>query len=147
MHMITAASALSLAMSGCSVIITTGVFTDVASTSGVQIVAAVTSRGSMLDTVTARVTNTTARSVFIPRCGNDPLLLTQQFTSGRWVDAPNAACPSGSALNPIELDAGLTLVAVKIFTVSGLFRLVSTVGGSEDFSDGARTTSNSFAVP
>src|SRR5690349_13297644 len=133
-------------MSGCSVIITTGVFSDVSSSSSVQIVAAVTAHGSALDSVTARVTNTAARAVFIPRCGSGPLLLAQQFVSGAWIDAPNAACPAGSALNPIELDPGLTLETVKVFTDPGRFRIVTTVAESEDFSSATRSVSNSFAV-
>lgn len=146
MHLITAASLVSLAMSGCTVVITTGIFTDVASSSGVQIVAAVTAHGSMLDSVTARVTNTTAHSMFVPRCGAAPLLLAQQFVNGTWIDAPNGACPAGSALGPIELDPGLTLVTVKVFTDPGRFRLVTTVDDSEDFSSAMRSTSNVFAV-
>jgi len=141
-----AASSIALAMSGCSVIITTGIFTDVASSSGVQIVAAVTAHGSTLDSVTARVTNTADRAVFIPRCGSGPLLLAQQFVSGNWIDAPNAACPAESALDPIQLEPGLTLVTVKVFTSPGRFRLVTTVAESEDFSSGARSASNAFAV-
>jgi len=133
-------------MSGCSIIITTGIFTDVASSGSVQIVATVTAHASTLDSVTARVTNTAAHTVFIPRCGSGPLLLAQQFVSGTWIDAPNAACPAESALSPIQLDPGLTLVTVKVFTNAGRFRLVTTVAESEDFSSAARSASNSFAV-
>jgi hypothetical protein len=142
-----AASLVALAMSGCTVIISTGIFTDVSTTHGVQIVAAVASHGAELDTVTARVTNTSARAVFVPRCGPGPLLLTQQFVNGTWIDVANAACPAGDALYPITLDPGLTLVAVKVFTASGRFRLVTTVGATEDFSSSGRSTSNSFSLP
>ena len=134
-------------MSGCTVIISTGIFSDVSTTHGVQIIAAVSSHHTVLDTVTARVTNTGARAVFIPRCGSGPLLLTQQFVNGGWTDAAIAACPAGDGLNPIELDPGLTLVTVKVFTEPGRFRLVTTVGESEDFSNSERSTSNSFALP
>jgi hypothetical protein len=145
--MTAAAALISLAMSGCTVIISTGIFSDVSTTHGVQIIAAVSSHNTVLDTVTARLTNTGARAVFIPRCGSGPLLLTQQFVNGGWTDAANAACPAGDGLNPIELDPGLTLVTVKVFTEPGRFRLVTTVGESEDFSNSARSTSNSFALP
>ena len=141
------ASLIALAMSGCTVIISTGIFADVSTTHGVQIIAAVASHGTTLDTVTARVTNTGDRAVFVPRCGTGPLLLTQQFVNGKWIDVANAACPAGDALSPITLDPGLTLVAVKVFTESGRFRLVTTVAETEDFSSSARSTSNSFSLP
>ena len=143
----TAASLISLALSGCTLIITTGVFSDVTSSSGVQIIAAVTAHGTTRDTVTAHVTNTGARAVFLPRCGSGPLLLTQQFVNGTWIDGANVACPAGEAVNAIELDPGLTLVTIKVFAEPGRFRLVTTVGETEDFSSSARTTSNSFALP
>ena len=141
-----AASVLSLALSGCTVIITTGIFSDVSSSGGVRIVAAVTAHSAALDTVTARVTNTGARAVFIPRCGSGPLLSRQQFVNGAWSDADNPTCPAGSALNPIQLDPGLTLVAASVLTQAGRFRFITTVGESEDFSNSARATSNSFAI-
>lgn len=147
MQLATVASLITLALSGCSVIITTGIFSDVSSSHGVQIVATVTTHGAELDTVTARVTNTGARTVFIPRCGSAPLLLTQQFINGSWLDGANAACTAGDALYPIKLDPGLTLVTVRVFTNSGRFRFVTTVAESDDFSDGARSTSNPFALP
>lgn len=134
-------------MSGCSLIITTGIFSDVSSSSGVQIVAVVAAYGTTFDTVTARVTNTGARAVFIPRCGSAPLLLAQRFVNGTWIDAANVACPAGESAYPIELDPGLTLTAVKVFAEPGRFRLVTTVGQTEDFSSSARSTSNSFALP
>lgn len=145
--MTVAASLISLSLSGCTLVITTGIFSDVSSTHGVQIVAAVAARGATMDTVTARVTNTGARAIFVPRCGRAPLLLAQQFVNGAWLDDDNAACPSGDALNPIELDPGVTIVSVKIFTSRGRFRLVMTVGESEDFHNSAQTTSNAFALP
>jgi hypothetical protein len=145
MHLLVA-SLISLAMSGCTVIISTGVFTDALSSNNVQIVAAVSAHGATLDTVTARTTNTGARPVFIPRCGDAPLLLTQQFVNGTWIDGANAACSATDAANPIELDPGLTLVTVKVFAEPGRFRLVTTVGDGEDFSNSSRSTSNSFAV-
>jgi len=141
-----AASVLSLALSGCTVIITTGIFSDVSSSSGVQIIAAVSSHSAALDTVTTRVTNTSAHAVFIPRCGSAPLLSTQQFVNGAWSDADNPTCPATSALSPIQLDPGLTLVAVSVLTQAGRFRFVTTVGESEDFSNSARATSNSFSI-
>jgi hypothetical protein len=141
-----AASALSLILSGCTVIITTGIFSDVSSSHGVQIVAAVTSHSAALDTITARVTNAGADAVFIPRCGSGPLLLTQQFVNGVWSDAENPTCPAGSAVSPIQLDPGLTLVAVRVVTQTGRFRFVTTVGQSEDFSQSTRATSNSVAI-
>ena len=141
-----AASVLSLALSGCTVIITTGIFSDVSSSGGVQIVAAVTAHSAALDTVTARVTNTSARTVFIPRCGSGPLLSRQQFVNGAWSDADNPTCPAGSALSPIKLDPGLTLVVASVLTQAGRFRFITTVGDSEDFSNSARATSNSFSI-
>jgi hypothetical protein len=147
MPMYLTAAAISLALSGCSVIITTGIFSGVATTQSVIIVADVTAHGTTLDTVTARVTNTSSRAVFVPRCGLAPLLLTQEFVNGAWIDGENAACDATDALTPITLDPGLTLVTVKVFTASGRFRFVTTVGESEDFSSSARTTSNAFALP
>ena len=141
-----AASIVSLALSGCTVVITTGIFSDVASAHGVQIVAAVATRGSLLDTVTARVTNTGERTVFIPRCGTDPLLETQQLVNGSWIDSANPACPPGDGLNPIALDPGLTLVAVRVVAEAGRFRFITTVGKSEDFGESTRAVSNSFAI-
>lgn len=141
-----AASVLSLALSGCTVIITTGIFSEVSSSHGVQIVAAVSTHAAAVDTVTARVTNTSTHAVFVPRCGSDPLLLPQQFVNGSWTDGDNPACPASSALSPIQLDPGFTLVAVRIFTRPGRFRLVMSVGETEDFANSARATSNSFAI-
>jgi hypothetical protein len=142
-----AASLISLAMSGCTVIISTGIFSDISTTHGVQIIAAATSHHAAVDTVTARLTNTGDRAVFIPRCGTGPLLLSQQFVNGKWIDGTNAACSAADALNPITLDPGLTLVTVQLFTEPGRFRFVTTVGETEDFSNSARSTSNSFALP
>jgi hypothetical protein len=146
-YLTAAASAISLALSGCSVIITTGIFSEASTAHGVTILAAVTAHGTTLDTVTARVSNTGGRAVFIPRCGHDPLLLTQQFVNGAWINGESAACDAADALMPITLDPGITLVTVKVFTTSGRFRFVTTVGESEDFSSSARTTSNAFALP
>ena len=142
-----AASLVSLAMSGCTVIISTGIFSDVSTSHGVQIVAAVSSHGAELDSVTARVTNTGGHAVFVPRCGSAPLLLTQQFVNGAWVDRETPACPASSAFSPIQLDPGFTLVAVRVFTQSGRFRFATSVGETEDFNNSARSTSNAFALP
>ena len=141
-----AASLISLALSGCTVIITTGIFSDASTSHGVQIVAAVATHGAALDTVTARVTNTGARAVFVPRCGSGPLLLTQQLVNGTWTDGDNPACPPSSAFSPIQLDPGFTLVAIRVLAQSGRFRFTTTVGETEDFRNSARTTSNSFAI-
>ena len=89
---------ISLALSGCSVIITTGIFSDVSTSHGVQIVAAVSAHCTALDTVTARVTNIEHRAVFVPSCGSGPLLLTQEFVNGAWTDGENAACDAADAL-------------------------------------------------
>ena len=64
-------------------IISTGIFSDISTTHGVQIIAAATSHHAAVDTVTARLTNTGDRAVFIPRCGTGPLLLSQQFVNGK----------------------------------------------------------------
>lgn len=141
-----AASVISLALSGCTVVISTGIFSDVATTHGVQIVAAVATHHGAVDSVVARVTNSSARAAFVPRCGSEPLLLTQQLVNGTWMDGDNPACPAHSALGPIQLDPGFTLVTVKVLAQSGRFRFVTTVGETEDFSNSARTTSNSFAI-
>jgi hypothetical protein len=150
-HLTTAASLIWLSMSGCSVIITTGVFSDAVSSNGVQIIAAVTSavtaHGAAFDTVTARLTNAGARTVFIPRCGSAPLLRAQQFVNGSWIDTANPACPIGGAANAIALDPGRTLVTVKVFAEPGRFRLMTTVGDSEEFSNSANSLSNAFAIP
>lgn len=147
MYLTAAASAISLALSGCSVIITTGIFSDVSTTHGVLIVAAVATHGTALDTVTARVTNTSTRALFVPRCGTGPLLLTQKLVNGAWIDVENAACDAADALQPIELDPGFTLVTVKAFTTGGRFRFVTSVGETRDFSTSAQTASNTFALP
>lgn len=141
-----AASVISLALSGCTVIISTGIFSDVSSTQSVRIVAAVSAHGNALDSVVARVTNTSARAVFVPRCGSAPLMLTQQFVNGVWTDGENPACPPSGVLSPIQLDPGFTLVAVRVFVQPGRFRLVTSVGETEDFSNSAQATSNSFAI-
>jgi hypothetical protein len=103
-YLTVAASAISLALSGCSVIITTEIFSGVSTTHSVIIVADVTAHGSTLDTVTARLTNTSSHSVFIPRCGLAPLLLTQKFVNGAWSDDENAACDAADSLTPITVD-------------------------------------------
>ena len=141
-----AASLIAVALSGCTVIITTGIFSGVSTSHGVQIVAAVSSHGAALDTVTARVTNTSTRGVFIPRCGSGPLLLKQQFVNGAWTDGDSPACPATSTLSPIQLDPGFTLVALAVFSQPGRFRLVTSVGETEDFGDSARTASNTFEI-
>ena len=138
---------VSLALSGCTVIITTGIFSDVVSTNGIQIIAAVATHNARSDTVTARITNTSDRAVFIPRCGSEPLLFTQQFVNGAWTDSERPACPASGALLPIELDPGITVVTVRVFTATGRFRFVATVDDSKDFSTSARTASNVFAIP
>jgi hypothetical protein len=147
MPLTTAAYLVSLALSGCSVIITTGVFSGVSSARSVEIIARVSAHGESVDTVTARITNVSGRAVFVPRCGSVPLLLPQQFVNGAWVAGNYPACSALDALAPIELDPGFTLVAVHVFGSSGRYRLVMTVGETEDFSTSSQSTSNSFAVP
>jgi hypothetical protein len=141
-----AASLISLAMSGCTVIISTGIFSDISTTHGVQIIAAVASRATTVDTVTARLTNTGDRAVFVPRCGSQPLLLAEELVNGAWTRASEAACPPADAAARIELDPGSTVIAVHVFAASGRFRLVATVAKNEDFSDGSSVASNSFEI-
>jgi hypothetical protein len=141
-----AASLVALAMSGCTVIISTGIFTDVSTTHGVQIVAAVASHGTTLDTVTARLTNTGDRAVFVPRCGSQALLRAEELMNGTWTRTSEAACPAHDAASRIELDPGATVVAIHVFAATGRFRLVATVSHDEDFSDGSSVASNSFQV-
>jgi len=137
---------ISLAMSGCTVIISTGIFSDISTTHGVQIIAAVASHSATFDSVTARLTNTGDRAVFVPRCGSQALLLAEELVNGTWTRVSEAACPSRDATLRIELDPGSTIVAVRVLPAPGRFRLVATVATNDDFSNGLRVVSNAFEI-
>jgi len=120
----------------------------VAPAHGVAITASLRGRSAVGDTVVLTYTNVGSQAAYMPRCGSQPLVLTQQFVNGDWVGGvQNFMCVAPSAPGPVELAPGGTLQIVRVFDTAGRYRFFTTVGAQADLTDGDRSTSNAVDVP
>src|SRR5262249_22251449 len=76
--------ALALAVAACGSDLTSGTPGPVIS-HDVAITARLGGRGPSGDTVTLHIANGGTGTAYFPQCGNQPLLLTQQFVNGQWI--------------------------------------------------------------
>jgi len=99
------------------------------------------------DTVTITITNGRDGDVFLSRCGPGPRLLTQQQIGELWVGGvQNFLCVTG-APGPVRLAPGEQIVLTRVFSVTGRYRVLVTVGTKDDLTDAATVYSNGFDVP
>ena len=100
------------------------------------------------DSVTITITNGSDGDVFLLRCGQGPRLLTQQHIGELWVGGvQNFMCPVPAAPGPVRLAPGKQIVLTRVFDVTGRYRVLVTVGTSDDLADAASAYSNGFDVP
>ena len=100
------------------------------------------------DSVTITITNGGDHDVFLLRCGQAPRLLTQQHIGELWVGGvQNFMCPVPAAPGQVQLVPGERIVLTRVFDITGRYRVLVTVGTSDDLTDAASVYSNGFDVP
>jgi hypothetical protein len=114
---------------------------------GPVLTAKVGGRGASGDTVFVDVANLGTTSAFIERCGDDPLVLTQQFSNGVWTGGiENISCVASTEPGPVKVAPGAHLLVVRVFASPGQFRFLARVAKLPDLSDAAPVTSNSVDI-
>lgn len=115
---------------------------------GVTMRASLAGRGAFGDTLLVTFTNGGSQTAFLPRCGSQPLLLTQQFVNGAWAGGvQNFMCPMSDQPGPVALTPGATLQLVRFFDTAGRYRFLASIGSIADLSDAQMDTSNAVDVP
>jgi len=100
------------------------------------------------DSVTITITNGGDSEVFLLRCGQGPRLLTQQHIGELWVGGvQNFMCPVPAAPGQVRLAPGEQIVLTRVYDITGRYRVLVTVGTSDDLGDAASVYSNGFDVP
>jgi hypothetical protein len=98
------------------------------------------------DTVFLDLTNTGATTAFFPRCGNEPLVLTQEFVNGVWVGGvQNFACVTSTS-SAFALAPGAHIRVLRLFSASGQFRFMTNCATVPDLKDTSPCFSNPFDV-
>lgn len=121
---------------------------DLTAPAGVRFTATVGGTGADGDSVFVDVANASGTPIFLPRCGAQPLILTQEFSNGVWLGGvQNFACVAPTAPGPISLAPGEHVTTLRIFAAPGRFRFIVSVATAKDPSDGAPMTSNAVDVP
>jgi hypothetical protein len=117
------------------------------SAAGVAISGTVTGRSAAGDTVALRFANSGPDTAYIPRCGADPLILTQQFVNGSWIGGvQNFMCIAPSAPGPVQLNPGATVTVIRIVQ-AGRYRMTASVATKADLSNAMPVVSNVVDAP
>jgi hypothetical protein len=114
---------------------------------GVTMRLSVAGRGPSGDTVIVTFTNAGSQTAFLPRCGTQPLLLSQQFANGAWTGGvQNFMCPMSAQPGPVTLVPGAAIRVVRLFDTAGRYRVLTSVGSIADLTDAQADTSNTVDV-
>jgi hypothetical protein len=117
------------------------------SAAGVSIIGTITGRSAAGDTVALRFVNSGPETAYIPRCGADPLVLTQQFVNGTWIGGvQNFMCITPSAPGPVRLDPGASVTVIRIVQ-AGRYRMTASVATKADLSNAMPVVSNAVDAP
>jgi len=117
------------------------------SAAGVAIIGVVTGRSAAGDTVALRFVNSGPDTAYIPRCGADPLVLTQQFVNGTWIGGvQNFMCIAPSAPGPVRLDPGASVTVIRVVQ-AGRYRMTASVATKADLSNALPVVSNAVDAP
>lgn len=99
------------------------------------------------DTVFLDITNSGATTAFFPRCGTEPLVLTQEFVNGVWTaGVQNFSCVTSTTSNVFALTAGAHIRVMRLFPASGQFRFILNCATVPDLKDTSPCLSNPFEV-
>jgi len=117
------------------------------SAAGVSIIGTVTGRSAAGDTVALRFVNSGPATAYIPRCGADPLVLTQQFVNGTWTGGvQNFMCIAPSAPGPVQLNPGTSVTVIRVVQ-AGRYRMTTSVATQADLSNALPVVSNTIDAP
>jgi hypothetical protein len=104
-------------------------------------------RDALGDSVALHFVNTGSAPAYLPRCGSEPLMLTQQFVNGVWTGGvQNFMCVAPAAPGPVQLDPGASLVLIRILK-PGRYRMTATTTNLADLSNPVPLVSNTFDTP
>jgi hypothetical protein len=104
-------------------------------------------RGSFGDTVTIHIANGGMGAAYFPQCGNQPLLLTQQFVNGQWTGGvQNFMCLSSVVPGPVILPPGGSVDIVRTFP-TGRYRVSASVATDFDLLNRMTALSAAFDTP
>lgn len=118
-----------------------------AQVASVTATATVAGQSAAGDTVFLDLTNTGATTVFFPRCGAEPLVLTQELVDGVWTGGvQNFACVTHTTSSVFPLTAGAHIRVMRIFPASGQFRFILNCATVPDLKDTSPCLSNPFDV-
>lgn len=137
---------LALAAAACSSDLTSGVPGPVVS-NGVAITARVGGQGPIGDTVTIHVANGGTANAYLPQCGNQPLLLTQQFVNDQWIGGvQNFMCVASLEPGPVIVPPAGSVDVVRIFQ-PGRFRVSVAVATDFNLTNPTPALSAAFDTP
>ena len=115
---------------------------------GAVLTAKVSGHSADGDSVVVDVANLGTTALFLDRCGDDPMLLIQQFVNGVWTGGiESISCVTSTEPGPVKLAAGAHLSVVRVLSTPGRFRFLARVATLPDLSDIAPVTSNAFDIP
>ncbi len=140
------AAGLALSAAACSGDLTSGIPGDVVS-HDVAITARLGGRGPDGDTVTIHIANGGTGNAYLPQCGTQPLLLTQQFVNGQWIGGvQNFMCVMSMEPGPVIVPPGGSVEVVRIFQ-PGRYRVSVAVASNFNLSDATSALSDAFDTP
>jgi hypothetical protein len=140
------AAGLALSAAACSRDLTSGMPGPVTS-HDVAITTRLGGRGPIGDTVTIHIANTGTSAAYFPQCGNQPLLLTQQFVNGQWIGGvQNFMCLSSVVPGPVIVPPGGALDVVRVYQ-PGRYRVSVSVASDFNLSDPTPALSAAFDAP
>lgn len=130
---------------GCSSDLTSGTPGPVVS-HDVSITAQLGGQDASGDSVTIHIANGGTATAYLPRCGTQPLLLTQQFVNGAWTGGvQNFMCVTSDA-GPVTVPPGGAVDVVRILQ-TGRYRMLVGVASKSDLSDRETALSEAFDTP
>jgi hypothetical protein len=137
---------LALSAAACGSDLTSGMPGPVTS-HDVAITTRLGGRGPLGDTVTIHIANAGTSAAYFPQCGNQPLLLVQQFVNGQWIGGvQNFMCVASVVPGPVIVPPGGALDVVRVYQ-PGRYRVSVSVASDFDLSDPTPALSASFDAP
>lgn len=98
------------------------------------------------DSVTIHIANSGTATAYLPRCGTQPLLLTQQFANGVWTGGVQNFLCIASEAGPVTIPAGSAVDVIRILQ-QGRYRMMVGVASKSDLSDRETARSEAFDTP
>jgi hypothetical protein len=97
-------------------------------------------------TMRATARNLGVRSVFLVRCGDVPLVLSERFENDAWHEEPAPDCAPSTASGPIVLESGASISADRAFGTIGRYRMSVMVDSSSFMTTTVRVWSLRFDI-